>query len=110
VTTLALDQVKYLTNLRSSQIKFEFDDSLQIGTCGGVELNQKIKASMRVPAPLGFGPQNLAGGELTRRPETSTVTASYGDSYNAVRCSGHEDSHLDASNVIAGGNQGRRRP
>jgi hypothetical protein len=56
--------------LRTSHLNLEFDDSIRIGTCGCVHSNQKIKSSMRVPALLGFGPQNLAGGELTRWPET----------------------------------------
>jgi hypothetical protein len=52
---------------RSSQITLQFDYSMRIRTCGGVESNQEIKTSMRVPTPLGFGPHNLTGGELTRR-------------------------------------------
>jgi hypothetical protein len=50
---------------RNSHITLQFDYSMRIRTCGGVESNQKINTSMRVPTPLGFGPQNLAGGELT---------------------------------------------
>jgi hypothetical protein len=40
----------------------------------------------------------------------SMVTASYGDSYNSVRCSGDSDSHLGASKVIAGVNRRWRWP
>jgi hypothetical protein len=54
----------------NSQTKIKFDDTPQIGTCGCVDSNQKVKASMRVPAPLVLGPQNLAGGELIWRPKT----------------------------------------
>jgi hypothetical protein len=36
-----------------------------------VESNQEIKVSKRVPAPLSFVPQNLTGGELTRRQNTT---------------------------------------
>jgi hypothetical protein len=52
---------------RSSQIKFESVDSLQIGSCECGEKIQEVKASQRVPAPLSFDPRSIAGGESGRR-------------------------------------------
>jgi hypothetical protein len=50
--------------------QFQSGDLLRIRSCGHVESIQGIKVKLQVPAPLGFGSQNLTGGELTRRPET----------------------------------------
>jgi hypothetical protein len=74
--TWAWPSQNYLTDHRSSQIIFEFDDSLQIGTCDGVDSNQKVKVSQRVPVPLSFDPRNLAGGEPTQRRNTAHGTSS----------------------------------
>jgi hypothetical protein len=51
----------------NSQTKIKFDDSPRIGTWGCVDSNQKVKASMRVPAPLVLGHRNVAG-DVRRRP------------------------------------------
>jgi hypothetical protein len=51
---------------------------MRIRIRGGVESNQEIKVKLRVPAPLGFGSQNLAGGELHGDPRWSVVTTNYG--------------------------------
>jgi hypothetical protein len=46
-----LTESKYLTHLKNSQIKFESDDLMQIGMCGGVESNQKSKVNLLVVSP-----------------------------------------------------------
>jgi hypothetical protein len=48
-------------------MNLEFDDSIRIGTRGGVESNQEIKVKLGVPAPLVFGHRNLGGGVSERR-------------------------------------------
>jgi hypothetical protein len=42
-------------------------DLLRIGSCECVEKIQRIKAKLRVPAPLVFGHRNLAGGVSERQ-------------------------------------------
>jgi hypothetical protein len=60
-----VDWVKYdITAPRNSQITLKFDYSMRIRTCGGVESNQKVKVSERVPTPLSYNPQNLAAAIL----------------------------------------------
>jgi hypothetical protein len=56
-----------ITAPRNLQMKLQSIDLLRIGSCECVEKVQRIKAKLRVPAPLGFGSRSIAGGVSERR-------------------------------------------
>jgi hypothetical protein len=47
---------------------------------------------------------------MTAAASGSLRRESYGNSYDAIRCSGDIDSNLDAPKVLTGGKHGQRRP
>jgi hypothetical protein len=55
-----------VTAPRNLQMKLQSIDLLRIGSCECVEKVQRIKAKLRVPAPLVFGHRNHAGGVSER--------------------------------------------
>jgi hypothetical protein len=72
----------------NSQTEIKFDDSPQIGTWGCVDSNQKVKASMRVPAPLVLGHQNITGDVSERWRSMATDAETLQNESEAMECMG----------------------
>jgi hypothetical protein len=95
-----LTESKYLTHLKNSQIKFESDDLMQIGTCCGVKSNQKSKVNLLVVSPPLNGRRRRPATWPNMAGRWCTMRARYKMLEEDRRGSGGPVAHRDTPEVV----------